>query len=93
MGGKFGGVFNLVIWQSGEKIPNLIPPILNPHDSGQLADRSSTYDYALHQHLKIAVFSPENAISGIPLSVERRFVLLTSMLEVQQTSVNSTYNL
>jgi len=50
MGGKFGGVFNLVIWQSGEKMPNLIPPILNLHDSGQLADRSSTYDYALHQH-------------------------------------------
>ena len=50
MGGKFGGVFNLVIWQSGEKILNFIPPILNPHDSGQLADRSSTHDYALHQH-------------------------------------------
>ena len=44
-----------MICQSGEKLPNLIPPILNPHDSVQLADRSSTYNYALHQHLKIAV--------------------------------------
>jgi len=63
-----------VVW---EKLPNLIPPILNPHDSGQLADH---FDYALHQHLKIAVFSPENAISGIPLSLARSFVLLMSML-------------
>jgi len=80
MGGKFGRVFDLVIWQSGEKLPNLISPILNPHDSGQLADHSSTYNYALHQHLKIAVFSPENVISGIPLSLARSFVLLSSML-------------
>ena len=74
MGGKFGGAFNLVIWHSGEKVPNLILPILYPHNSGQLADRSSTYGYALHQRLKIAVFSPENAMSGIPLSLERSFV-------------------
>ena len=40
MGGKFGGAFNLVIWLSGETVPNLIPPILYPHDSGQLADCS-----------------------------------------------------
>ena len=80
MGGKFGRVFNLVIWQSGKKLPNLIPPVLNPHDSCQLPDRSNTYDYALHQYLKIAVFSPENAMSGIPLSLARSLVLLTSML-------------
>ena len=28
--GKFGKVFNLAIWQSRRKLPNLIPPILNP---------------------------------------------------------------
>jgi len=80
MGVKFGAVFNLVIWQSGEKLPILIPPILNPHDSGQFADCSSTYNYALHQRLKIAVFSPKNAILGIPLSLARNFMLLTSVL-------------
>ena len=31
------------------------------------ADHSSTYDYALYQYFKIAVYSSENVRSGIPL--------------------------
>ena len=31
------------------------------------ADHSNTYDYALYQYFKIAVYSSENVRSGIPL--------------------------
>jgi len=64
MGGKFGRVFNLVSWQSSEKLPNIIPPLLNPHDSGQLADRSSTYDYALHHTLEDSCILPRERDIG-----------------------------
>ena len=55
-------------WHTLQPVTTHHIPILTPCDSGQLADRLSTYDYALYQYFKIVVYSLENAISGIPLS-------------------------
>ena len=50
------------------KIAKFSSPILNPSDSGLLAEHSSAYNYALYQYFKIAVYSSENVRSRIPLS-------------------------
>lgn len=63
-----------LIWKNLQKSPNLIPPIL--YCVLLLAHHSSTYDYALYQYLKIAVYSPENVTLGIPLSPGMNFVSL-----------------
>ena len=57
--GKFGEVFNLAIWRSRRKLPNLIPPILN-RPAGTSTSRN------------IPVHSSEKAMSGILLSLSLR---------------------
>ena len=81
-------VSNLAIWRSGEKFPNEIPQISTPRDSGRKAHHSSTYDYVLHHYFKIAVYSPENAMSGYALGLEahreQEALQAQSHLQVQQ---------
>ena len=48
----------------------------NSCDLGRLASYASTYNYALHQYFKIVVYSPEDAVSVIPLSPERNLASL-----------------
>jgi len=57
---KFGQVFNLAIWRSRRKSPNLIQPILNPAAPCRLV---------LYYFKKYTVHSPEKAMSGILLSL------------------------
>ena len=79
-----------MVW---ERSANLVPPILNPCDSGLLADHLSTYDYAVYQYFKIAVYSSENVISGIPLSGKEFHVANEARFRGKQTTANRPYEL
>ena len=87
--GKFGGVFNLEIWQSGEKLPNYIPPILNPRDPGRPAGHSSTYYYT---H-RTSILSRECNIGDSSLSGKEFSVAndVHSWGRLKQTTANRPY--
>ena len=75
------------------KIAKFSSPILNPSDSGLLAEHSSAYNYALYQYFKIAVYSSENVRSRIPLSGKEFHVANEARFRGKQTIANRPYEL
>ena len=70
------------IWPSWEKSPNSTLLIVNPMIQARWpATRVYTgHNMQLYQYFKIAVCSQENAMSRIPLSPGKNFMLLTTLL-------------